>query len=218
MRRDWKSILGVLMVFGLGILAGAFLSLAFVHHRVVVALQRGSPAYEQMLERRLSRGMDLTPDQRQRFHEALVANIEQRKNLQLQLQPQIQEINQATRREFRDILQPAQLATLKDNLQDFRRRFGSPGIGGGGPRHGCDQRGAFGELRGHQSRAGVAAASGLEIRHSSSAETEPVSAYRATFPRYSASGGVGSIPPRDLNSPLPGTGFLAAHSAPSFGR
>ena len=116
----------------LGALAGAFLSLAFAHHRVVVALQRGSPAYEQLLERRLARGLDLTPDQRERFHQALVANIEQRKNLQLQLQPQIQELNQQTRREFRDILQPAQLAVLKQNLQDFRRRFGAPGIGRGG--------------------------------------------------------------------------------------
>jgi hypothetical protein len=129
---DWKSSLGVILIFVLGALAGAFISLAFVHHRVAVALERGSPAYEQMLERRLSRGLDLDVNQRQRFHDALTGNIEQRKRLQMQLQPQMQELNLETRRELRDILKPGQLATLRQNLQDFRRRFGSRGLGAGG--------------------------------------------------------------------------------------
>jgi hypothetical protein len=129
MMRDWKSIFGVLLVFALGALAGAFGSLSFAHYRVAAALQRGSPAYEEFLERRLSRGLDLDPDQRERFHQALAANIEARKKLQAQLQPQIQVINLETRREFQDILKSGQLATLRQNLQDFRRRFGAPGLG-----------------------------------------------------------------------------------------
>ena len=128
---DWKSILGVLLVFALGAMAGAFVSLSLAQYRVAAALQRGSPAYEEFLERRLSRGLDLDPAQRERFHEALESNIEARKKLQAQLQPQIQQINQETRREFGDILKPEQLATLKKNLQDFRRRFGAPGLGVG---------------------------------------------------------------------------------------
>lgn len=130
--RDWKSILGVLLVFVLGALAGAFIALSFAHHRIAVALQRGSPAYEEFLERRLSRGLDLDATQRERFHEALTANIDARKKLQAQLQPQIQVINLETRRELRDILKPGQLATLRRNMQDFRLRFGSPGFGVGG--------------------------------------------------------------------------------------
>jgi hypothetical protein len=132
--RDWKSTLGVLLIFVLGCLAGAFLSLAVVHHRVVQMLQRGSPAYEQFLERRLSHGLHLDADQRGKFHEALVANIEERKKIQQQIQPQIQpqiqQVNEQTRQEIRNILKPEQLATLRQNLDDFRRKFGAPGIGG----------------------------------------------------------------------------------------
>jgi hypothetical protein len=132
--RDWKSTLGVLLIFVLGCFAGAFLSLAIVHHRVVQMLQRGSPAYEQFLERRLSRGLHLNADQREKFHEALVANIEARKQIQQQVQPQIQpqirQVNEQTRQTFQGMLQPEQLATLQRNLADFRHRFGAPGIGG----------------------------------------------------------------------------------------
>jgi hypothetical protein len=134
--RDWKSTLGVLLIFVLGCLAGAFLSLAVVHHRVVQMLQRGSPAYEQFLERRLSRGLHLDADQREKFHEALVANIEARKKIQLQvqpqIQPQIQEANEQTKQQLKTILQPGQLATLRQNIEDFRHRFGAPGLGGRG--------------------------------------------------------------------------------------
>jgi hypothetical protein len=132
---DWKSTLGVMLVFALGCLAGAFLCLAVVHHRVVDMLQKGSPAYEEFLEKNLSRGLHLDPDQREQFHEALVANIKARKKIQEQvqpqIQPQIQAVNEQTRQQIKDILKPEQLAALRHNLEEFRRRFGAPGLGGG---------------------------------------------------------------------------------------
>jgi hypothetical protein len=132
---DWKSTLGVMLVFLLGCLAGAFLCLAVVHHRVVDMLQKGSPAYEEFLERNLSRGLHLDPDQREQFHEALVANIKARKKLQdqvqPQIQPQIQEVNEQTRQQIKEVLKPEQMATLRHNIEEFRRRFGTPGLGGG---------------------------------------------------------------------------------------
>jgi len=128
---DWKSSLGVMLVFALGCVAGIFLSLVIVHHRVVDMLQRGSPAYEQFLEKRLSHGLHLDADQREKFHEALVANIEARKKIQLQVQPQVQAANDQTRQQIRAILGEDQLVTLRQNIAEFRRRFGAPGIGGG---------------------------------------------------------------------------------------
>lgn len=129
MFRDWKSILGVLAVFILGGVAGLLLSFIVVRHRVTELLRPGSPAYEQMLERRLSRGLHLDAGQRERFHEALIANIEARKKLQVQLQPQMQELNLETRRQLAIILTPEQRATFRQNMEEFRRRFGMPGLG-----------------------------------------------------------------------------------------
>lgn len=130
MFRDWKSILGVLIVFALGGVAGLLLGFIVVHHRVVQLMRPGSPAYEQMLERRLSRGLHLDADQREKFHAVLAENIEARQRLQVQLQPQVQQIKGETKRELGEFLTLKQRETLRGNLEDFRRRFGMPGLGG----------------------------------------------------------------------------------------
>jgi uncharacterized protein YneF (UPF0154 family) len=129
MMHDWKSTLAVMLVFALGCVAGLFVGFIVMQRQVTVALQRGSPAYEQMLERRLSRGLHLNDDQRERFHEALANNIAARQQLQRQLMPQVQQLNLVTRDEIRSILRPDQLALFRKNMADFRGRFGSPGLG-----------------------------------------------------------------------------------------
>jgi hypothetical protein len=135
--RDWKSLLGVILIFVLGALAGVFISLAVVHHRTTVFLKRGSLAYEQMLEWHLSHGLHLDPGQRERFHEAFMSNIEERKKIQAQIQPQMRTLNEQTGQEIRSILTQDQLLQFRQNLVEFRRRFGPPGLGGaalkGGP-------------------------------------------------------------------------------------
>ena len=132
MLRDWKSTLAVMLVFALGCAAGVLVAFIVMRQHVAAVLQRDSPAYEQLLERRLSRGLNLDEDQRAKFHEALTSNIEARKSLQKQIQPQVQALNLQTRQELRSILKPGQLAAFRRNLEDFRRRFGSPGLGGRG--------------------------------------------------------------------------------------
>ena len=128
--RDWKSLLGVVLIFVLGGLAGVFAALAVVHHRSTVFLQRGSLAYEQLLERNLSRGLHLDPAQRERFHEAFLANIEERKKIQAQVQPQMRALNGQTRQQIKSLLTTDQLQRFRHNLVEFRRRFGPSGLGG----------------------------------------------------------------------------------------
>jgi hypothetical protein len=129
--RDWKSLLGVILIFVLGGLAGAFVSLAVVHHRTTVLLKRGSLAYEEMLERHLSHGLNLDPSQQERFHDVFMSNIEARKKIQAQIQPQMRALNGQTGQQLRSILTPDQLQKFRHNLVEFRRRFGSPGLSGG---------------------------------------------------------------------------------------
>lgn len=130
--RDWKSLLGVVLIFALGGLAGAFVSRAIVHHRTAVFLKRGSVAYEELLEDHLSRGLHLDADQRSRFHEIFMANIEERKRIQAQVQPQMRALNGQTTQQIRALLTPEQMQEFRHNIVEFRRRFGSPGLGGGG--------------------------------------------------------------------------------------
>ena len=135
MFRDWKSMLGVLAVFVLGAVAGLLIGFIFMRHRMTAMVKRGSPAYEQFLERRLSRGLNLDEGQRARFHEVLVANIEARKKLQMQIQPQVQSLNLATKEQIRSMLTPQQLVTLRRNMEEFRSRFGARGLGNPAANH-----------------------------------------------------------------------------------
>jgi hypothetical protein len=132
MMRDWKSTLAVMLVFALGCVAGVFVAFIVMRQHVAALLQRDSPAYEQLLEHRLSRGLDLDATQRERFHNALISNIEARKSLQKELQPQVQALNLQIRQELRSILTPEQLVIFRRNMEDFRRRIGPPGLGGRG--------------------------------------------------------------------------------------
>jgi hypothetical protein len=128
MNSSWKAFLGVLLVFFLGVLAGALIAAVHFKHRATVFFQRGTPAYVELLEHHLTRGLALDDTQRQEIHEAFLQNIEERKKLQAQIQPQVQELNMGTMREIRSVLRPDQLATFRDNLAEFRQRTGRPAL------------------------------------------------------------------------------------------
>ena len=137
--RDWKSLLGIILIFVLGGLAGAFVSLAVIHHRTTVLLKRGSLAYEELLERHLSRGLHLDPDQQTRFHDVFMSNIAERKKIQAQIQPQMRALNGQTGQQLRSILTPDQLQQFRYNLAEFRRRFGPPGLRVDAPKEAVNQ-------------------------------------------------------------------------------
>ena len=122
-----------MLVFFLGVLAGALISAVYFKHRTTVFFQRGTPAYVELLERRLTRGLDLDDIQRQQIHDAFLQNIEERKKLQFQIQPQVQQLNMETMRQIRGALHPEQLAAFRENLKKFRQQFGRPLPGGHAP-------------------------------------------------------------------------------------
>jgi hypothetical protein len=124
MSSSWRAFLGVGLVFLLGVLAGSLITAVHFKHRATLFFQRGTPAYVELLERSLTRGMTLDDAQRQQIHDSFLQNIEGRKKLQAQIQPQVRELNQETMQQIRSILRPDQVATFQENLAAFRRRFG----------------------------------------------------------------------------------------------
>ena len=124
-----KALAGVILVFLLGCLAGGLASSVFFIHRSTVFLQRGAPAYMELLERRLGRGIHLGEDQKDQIHQIFMKNLDERKKLQAQIQPQVQELNHATLRQIRQVLRPDQEKAFERNLDDFRHRFGHARFG-----------------------------------------------------------------------------------------
>lgn len=124
MSSHWKAVLGVLLVFVLGCLTG-WLGSSVVHYRQAGQILRGNPeVIARLLERRMMGNLNLDQGQRVQIHGLLLQNLGQRKQLQSQIQPQVQALNQQTLRDIDAVLRPEQKERLHGNLEEFKRRFG----------------------------------------------------------------------------------------------
>jgi hypothetical protein len=124
MNKTWKAILGVILIFILGWLTGALCGSLYVRHRVLDIVQRGPEAVAGILEQRMTRNLDLDATQKDQIHGFILANLQQRKLLQAQVQPQVQVANRETLKEINSVLRPDQQQKLHENLVEFRQRFG----------------------------------------------------------------------------------------------
>jgi hypothetical protein len=123
MTGHWKASLGVLLVFILGCLSGMLVSSVYFSHRTAVFFQRGSAAYIDLAEHRLTRNLNLDPTQKQEIHQYFLENLAERKQLQAQVQPEVQMLNHQTFGEIRSVLRPEQMTVFRENLNEFRKRF-----------------------------------------------------------------------------------------------
>jgi hypothetical protein len=124
MKNTWKAVLGVVLIFILGWLAGALCSWAFIHHRVIDLIHRGPEAVAEVLERRMGHNLNLDPAQKAQVHGFVLENLQQRRQLQKQIQPQIRTANQQMIKEIDGVLRPDQVQTLHENISEFKKRFG----------------------------------------------------------------------------------------------
>jgi hypothetical protein len=124
MNPTWKAALGIILIFILGWLGGALTTIAIVRHKALVIEQDSPEALAIVLERRTTRNLDLTEDQKTRLHALFVENIRQRMELQKQIQPQVKAVNRETMQELDTVLTPDQQQRFHDNLILFKDRFG----------------------------------------------------------------------------------------------
>jgi hypothetical protein len=120
----WKATVGVALVFVLGCLTGVLGSGVFFAHRTTVFLQRGSAGYVELLEWRLTRNLDLDADQKEKIHGYFMENLSDRKQLQAQMQPSVQKVNQLMVQNIKSVLRPDQIRIFHQNLTEFRKRLG----------------------------------------------------------------------------------------------
>ena len=123
MSSQWKAVLGVILIFVLGFAAGAVSSSIFAQRKLADFLQRPGVALMTAMEKRLTKNLDLDANQRRQIHRYFMENLRQHKQLQAQIQPQVQELNHATVLQIRAALRPDQLARFTQNLNDLHNRF-----------------------------------------------------------------------------------------------
>jgi hypothetical protein len=124
MNPTWKAVLGVLLIFIFGWIAGAISSSVLMGRRALNVYRGGPVAVEQVMERRMTRNLDLDDAQRQQIHGYLMEDVEQRIQLQQQIQPQIRTMNRQTLGKIAAVLRPDQAEKFQANLAYFRMHAG----------------------------------------------------------------------------------------------
>jgi LPS O-antigen subunit length determinant protein (WzzB/FepE family) len=123
MRTHWKAILGVVLIFILGFASGTVGSSIFFHRKLAAFLQHPGAVAEAALEKRLTRHLDLDENQKKQIHAYFLENLQQHKELNKQIQPQMRLANQQTFQEINATLRPDQQERFRQNIEEFRNRF-----------------------------------------------------------------------------------------------
>ncbi len=122
MTSHWKAIFGVLLIFVLGFTAGIVCSSIFVHRKMIAFLQHPGVAVQAALERRLTRKLNLDENQKKQIHDIFVENLQDRRELGRQIQPQVRMVNIETFQKINSVLRPDQQETFRRNLEELHTR------------------------------------------------------------------------------------------------
>lgn len=103
--KNWKAILGVVLVFTLGMMAGGLVTAGFIRHRVRTTLARGTEGVADVIVRRLS--IELRLDAAQRGQLRTIVHDGQQEAREARRQ--IEEVVAESEVKVRAILRPDQL-------------------------------------------------------------------------------------------------------------
>ncbi|HUV37267.1 MAG TPA: hypothetical protein VMX58_10050 [Patescibacteria group bacterium] len=131
--KRWRSWLGVVSVFLIGVIIGGLVTVTLMRRHVIRMTRFGPPRFEEIFLDRMTRNLDLTDEQRAeittlvreydpRFREIMHASRDEVRNLEEQLVEQIKEL-----------LTPEQAEEFEKNIERMHRRFQDRPDGRGAP-------------------------------------------------------------------------------------
>jgi len=123
MSTRWKAILGVILVYLFGCFSGGAVVSIIVHHKILAILQHPALAATEAMERRLTGNLHLDPTQKTEVHGYFMENLQQRKVLQKQIQPQVRALNEQTVDQITAVLHPDQAVIFHQNVDLLRKKF-----------------------------------------------------------------------------------------------
>lgn len=128
MSKTWKAVLGVILIFIFGFASGVVCTSIVVQRKALAFLQHPLVSVNEALEKRLTRNLGLDESQKTQVDGFFKENLKERRDLQMQIQPQVQTLNKETMRQVRSVLRPDQAERFNQNLDDLRKRFGKTAL------------------------------------------------------------------------------------------
>ena len=123
MNKTWKAVLGVILIYLFGCFSGAVSTSIVFHHKMAAFLQHPGVVMTEAREKRLTGNLGLDANQKQQVHEHFLENLQRRKELQMEIKPQVQMLNRQTLQQVVAILHPDQTERFQQNLERFRKRL-----------------------------------------------------------------------------------------------
>ena len=124
--KRWKSIVGVLLVFLLGALAGAAVMHRVDRQRVEAVLSGRGGATADLIVRRLTRSLDLDPAQRDQVRAIVTETRRDVVEIRKPVQAQVEAAIERSRARVRAILRPDQQEKFDRIQAEHRKRKGRP--------------------------------------------------------------------------------------------
>jgi len=127
----WKIWVGLLVLFGSGVLIGSVGTRMYVRHQISSIFSRERPAIRNLFVRRLTRELDLTREQRQKIEEIASRAAEKFQELHTQHRSEVELIIDKSASEMKKHLsleQQEQFDELRARMKarDNRRKHGPP--------------------------------------------------------------------------------------------
>jgi hypothetical protein len=123
MSSHWKAVIGIFVIYAFGCFSGAICTSIFVHHKILDFLKHPAVAMSAALEKRLTGNLQLNADQQRQVDACFQENLAQRREVQKQVQPQVQALNRKTFDQILAILHPDQTDRFRENVEAFRKRW-----------------------------------------------------------------------------------------------
>jgi len=89
---NWKSLLGLCLIFILGCVSGALVDRALVARKIKQLMENGPEAVTQVVQRRLTHDLSLDKVQQEQLHVILVNAQYEIRNTRKQIQPEVRAI------------------------------------------------------------------------------------------------------------------------------
>jgi Spy/CpxP family protein refolding chaperone len=124
-----KAITGIVLIFALGVLSGVLGAEMYYKYRIERFRDAGPPARREMLMKRLTRRLDLTPQQQEKVSAIFAEMREDLSALRTKHQPELDEIRARSNARIKAILnadQQKKFDEMIERLQQRRRDRGTP--------------------------------------------------------------------------------------------
>jgi Spy/CpxP family protein refolding chaperone len=120
---NWKSLLGVGLIFALGMVTGGFVTAVFTKRAVDHVVDGGTNAARGMIVARLGRQLSLTVEQKERLVAIVTRAQDEIRVARREIQPRIDRTLDQSEGEIRAILTPEQTPRFDRLVQEGRRKL-----------------------------------------------------------------------------------------------